>query len=362
MKEIQDLITASRAYGADSSMVLAGGGNTSWKDTDVLYVKASGHALSSIDESGFVRMDMHALASIWDKDYPADIEEREEQVLDDMMAARCEGETARPSVEALLHSLIRHRYVIHMHPGLVNGLTCAQDGEQMTAELFGDDAIWIPLVNPGYILAKTVRDAIAVHQQRTGIYAQMIFLQNHGVFVSGDSIAEIDTIYERIMSTLSAKLVRIPDMSELPIDESRSSVIGEALGCSKLYSAYTPELRMRLSDPEVFFPIGSAFTPDHIVYSGFKPLWIQEDSITQEGIKEAMESYEKTYSVAPKTVAVQNTGIFSCSELAVTLFLDTVKVAAYTESFGGYRFMDDDQIDFIRNWEVEKYRAKVSAS
>jgi hypothetical protein len=42
------------------------------------------------------------------------------------------------------------------------------------------------------------------------------------------------------------------------------------------------------------------------------------------------------------------------------LFLDTVKVAVFTESFGGPRFMDDDQIEFIRGWEVERYRSKMS--
>jgi hypothetical protein len=43
------------------------------------------------------------------------------------------------------------------------------------------------------------------------------------------------------------------------------------------------------------------------------------------------------------------------------LFLDTVSIAVYTESFGGPRFMDDAMIDFIRNWEVEKYRSSVAA-
>jgi hypothetical protein len=37
-----------------------------------------------------------------------------------------------------------------------------------------------------------------------------------------------------------------------------------------------------------------------------------------------------------------------------------VKVAVYTESFGGPLFMPPDQIAFINNWEVERYRSKVS--
>ncbi|NLA92174.1 MAG: class II aldolase, partial [Spirochaetales bacterium] len=38
-----------------------------------------------------------------------------------------------------------------------------------------------------------------------------------------------------------------------------------------------------------------------------------------------------------------------------------IKVATFVESFGGPRFMDNDQIDFIRNWEVESYRASLLA-
>ncbi|GAH95603.1 unnamed protein product, partial [marine sediment metagenome] len=46
--------------------------------------------------------------------------------------------------------------------------------------------------------------------------------------------------------------------------------------------------------------------------------------------------------------------------ITMLLFLDALKIAVYTESFGGYRFMDKEQIDFIKNWKVEKFRSKVS--
>jgi len=46
------LIELSHVYGADSSFVLAGGGNTSLKVGDRLFVKASGHALATITGDG----------------------------------------------------------------------------------------------------------------------------------------------------------------------------------------------------------------------------------------------------------------------------------------------------------------------
>src|SRR5690554_6951386 len=121
--DLPSLIEISRRYGSDSRMVLLGGGNTSVKDETVMYVKASGHALDGIDESGFVAMSIPRLMSIWDKEYPENPEEREKEVLADMMSSRLQGESGRPSVEALLHAIIPFKYVIHMHPAMVNGLT-----------------------------------------------------------------------------------------------------------------------------------------------------------------------------------------------------------------------------------------------
>jgi hypothetical protein len=48
------------------------------------------------------------------------------------------------------------------------------------------------------------------------------------------------------------------------------------------------------------------------------------------------------------------------AELSLDLFKDTVKVAVYSESFGGPCFMTADKIDFINNWEVERFRSQIS--
>ena len=47
MSEIEKLVEVSRGYGSDEQYVIAGGGNTSFKTADKLWVKASGHALAT---------------------------------------------------------------------------------------------------------------------------------------------------------------------------------------------------------------------------------------------------------------------------------------------------------------------------
>ena len=81
---IQQLIDISRRYGADNRWVIAGGGNTSYKDSTKLWVKASGHALATIGEEGFAVLDRARLTAMENKEYSQDIAEREAQVKDDL--------------------------------------------------------------------------------------------------------------------------------------------------------------------------------------------------------------------------------------------------------------------------------------
>lgn len=56
-KDINALVAMSNKYGADEEFVLAGGGNTSYKTADTLYIKGSGTSLATITVDGFVKID-----------------------------------------------------------------------------------------------------------------------------------------------------------------------------------------------------------------------------------------------------------------------------------------------------------------
>jgi rhamnose utilization protein RhaD (predicted bifunctional aldolase and dehydrogenase) len=83
-------------------------------------------------------------------------------------------------------------------------------------------------------------------------------------------------------------------------------------------------------------------------------------------LEAAWEQWIKETGREPKIAAVRGLGVFGIGNtgktagLALELFTDAVKVAVYTEAFGGVRFMPPDQVDFINNWEVEQYRSKVA--
>jgi rhamnose utilization protein RhaD (predicted bifunctional aldolase and dehydrogenase) len=372
MMSIEALMEISRFYGEDPDYVLAGGGNTSWKDNDTLYVKGSGISLAGVVPGSFVKMDRKALARIWEKTYPEASAERESAVLADMMAARKAGEEQkRPSVEALLHDILPFAFVVHTHPALVNGLACSRRGEAAAGEIFGDKAVWVPSTNPGYILAKLVKTVVSAHTAKLGKPAAIIFLQNHGVFVGADSVEGIRERYSEIMSKIGAAIRRKPDFSgetrEPGGDGSAGGItrtLAELAGGAAAFLR-DHEIAALVKDRASFAPVSSPFTPDHIVYDGSDPLFCE--ARTEAGVREAWKNHVQKTGRNPKIIAVQGLGVFGAGAtektagLALELFRDAVKVAVYAESFGGPLFMTADQIDFINNWEVERFRSTVSA-
>jgi rhamnose utilization protein RhaD (predicted bifunctional aldolase and dehydrogenase) len=370
---LEALTEISRYYGKNPDYVLAGGGNTSWKDEGTLYVKGSGISLAEAVPDSFVKMDRKALAMIWEKQYPESSDERESAVLADLMAARKAGEEKkRPSVETLLHDILPSAFVVHLHPALVNGLTCSQQGEKAAEEIFGKDAIWIAPVNPGYVLSKIVKTAIDDYKSKNGKSAAVIFLQNHGVFVGDNSAEGIKEIYDEIMKQIGVRIERRPDFSDEKILSIDSQIGGNIDTIKTLAGLAGSAVFMRsgeiaelVKDRMSFAPVSSAFTPDHIVYAASEPLFTPAN--TNAGIHDAWKKYVDKTGRKPKIVAVQGLGVFGvgASEkaalLALELFRDAIKVAVYSQSFGGPLFMTKDKIDFINNWEVERYRAKVSA-
>jgi len=367
---IEALVEISRFYGSNTEYVIAGGGNTSLKDGETLYIKGSGQALAEAVPDSFVRMDRKALAAIWEKSYSDVDAEREKAVLADLMAARKPGEEQkRPSVETLLHDLLPFRYVVHLHPALVNGLTCSRQGESAMKEIFGEETIWIPSTNPGFILSKKVKTAIENHKIKHDGLPGIIFLQNHGIFAGSDSIEGIKNIYQDVLGRLEKRIIKQPDFSiespETPqtaLNETTSALKEIAGGAAAFF--HNREVASLIQNRSSFYPVSSAFTPDHIVYAGSDPLYTEASSIA--ALREDWNNHVEKTGRIPKICAVRNMGIFglgrseNAAALAVELFKDAVKVAVYSESFGGPLFMSREKIDFINNWEVEQFRSKVS--
>ncbi len=363
---LSELAALSRRYGSDPEWVLAGGGNTSRKDGSTLWVKASGASLASIGPEGFCAVDRGKLDAIWGKTYPEDPDAREAAVLADLMAAREPGETKRPSVETLLHGFFPQTYVVHTHPALANGMNCGREGASAFRELFFGEAVWIPLTDPGYVLARAVREAVGEFRSRTGRFPALMFLQNHGMLAAGDTPGEVDRISREALERLSRRLVRRPDRSPRAVPapdlvQAAAAVARRAPEGSFLLHRADPDMLGFAESREAFAPLSAAFSPDHIVYAGHEFLYAPSPG----RIDEAWTDYRNRNGQDPRIAAVAGVGAFAAApgrpaaETAMALFLDACAIAVYAESFGGALHMTEEKIEFIRSWEVERYRAKA---
>lgn len=378
MSPIDEIVEISHRYGAGTDWVIGGGGNTSIKDDGTLYVKASGTLLGTITKGQFVAMDRRALEAIWAIEYPDDPDERERRALADLLAARVEGEAAmRPSVETLMHAMLPQRVVVHTHPTLLNGISCSREGEDAARRLFGDRFVWIPVIDPGYTLAADIRRRIAAWRAGHGDrWPAILVMQNHGIVVAGESGAEIESIHAELVEATREAVTREPRMEPMETDGEALAAIGRAVaaavaaaggggGEAPVAEAFScPELLARAESEDAFAPVASAFSPDHIVYSGHRPLHVA--SAEAAALPAAVRDYVAREKTTPRIVVVPGIGAVALgatarkAQLARLLFLDTLRIACYAESFGGALHMPEQRITFIRNWEVEAFRERQS--
>ncbi|MBQ2253425.1 MAG: class II aldolase/adducin family protein [Clostridia bacterium] len=364
MTELKKLAQMSDYYGSDPTLVLAGGGNTSYKTADVLYVKASGFPLSGIREGGFAALDRHGLQDLLLRGYPEDVENIDTQFIEDVMATRLPGEEKRPSVEALLHHGFDFPYVLHLHPTVINSLTSAVNGKEEAERLFGQDQVWVKLVHPGYGLARYCWDLQQEHKAKYGKYPRFLFLQNHGIFIPGNSPEEIGVALDEVISKIKACYTKEWDADLAPINTETVGAVKDILEqtyASVLYCGQKSMVAM-CESREAAAGVLRPYNPDQITYCRSWPLFCE----SVESIEADLKNYSETIGGLPKVIIVRGVGLFTAgsdlgeADRAMQLFLDAGKIAFYAEAFGGYHQLDDDFIDFIDNWEVENYRRGVA--
>ncbi|NMA43465.1 MAG: class II aldolase [Oligosphaeraceae bacterium] len=342
----------SHEFGSDE-YVKAGGGNTSCKTDDTLWVKPSGTTLAALTPQGFVAMDRARLSELYGAQTPSDATAREELVKN-IMAAAVKPETpGRASVEAPLHDSLTARFVVHTHPMAVNGMTCAVGGSAAVMRLF-PDALWVPYTDPGYTLCMVVREAIRDYQSQHGCEPGLIFLENHGVFVSGDTAEEVRALYARVMQTLADAYKTAGVDANLPEDPPPKAA-EVAAWHAQLTKALGADANAIAAAGR--FEVGNGpISPDHIVYAKSYPY---EGVLTVDNLR----AFQYVRGYAPRVIVTDSAvlGIGASDKvarLALELARDGAGVKRLARAFGGLRYLSDRSRGFIENWEVESYRAK----
>lgn len=185
----------TRLLGGEPKLVLHGGGNTSVKTTvtdlvgdvhEVLCVKGSGWDMGVIEPAGLPAVKIAPLLKARKLEKLSD-----EDMVTLQRANLVDPSSPNPSVEALLHAFLPHKFVDHTHSTGVLAIADLADSMARSREVFGPKMGYVPYVMPGFALAKLAAD---VYDQDPDV--EGLILDKHGIFTFGETAREA---YDRMI-------------------------------------------------------------------------------------------------------------------------------------------------------------------
>ncbi len=325
--ELTNLKNISRFCGERFDLVQAGGGNTSVKLNNLMFIKASGYNLSNITlDKGYV--------CINNKKLLRDLSNNE---LNSKITFYNMYGNLRGSIETYMHSILK-KYTIHLHPIQVNKILILKNSKNIIKKLFPNSLI-IDYFTPG----------LKVYSEINKLYSdqEIIFLDNHGVIITTNDFNNIKNIINNIINNCEAYLNF--DCSKYKLTNKITNFI---------FQKYNKEIISYLSEDIII----TEYIKNNI--SLFKENITMPDALVYCGIQivignlEDINKYYETFKELPKIIII-NKSLFiisnslkKCKEiedvLKANLFiLDTTEKKQY---------LSQDEICFLNNWDAEKYR------
>lgn len=350
-EEILGLVEISKYAGMREDLVQAGGGNTSVKDGEYMYVKASGCQLSEVrDNFGYSKVDYKKLNGLMEEflgngvDYDKDTLSKIEN---DMLNA-CLIDGKRPSIETFLHAM-SGKYVIHSHAVLVNILLSTKNGMKILNELF-PEAVFVDYYAPG------LRLAMACYKEYKKVNKSLdtVFFKNHGFLVSGDTYEEAIERNEYIVNSV-AKYLKISNQKEVRVTEVYNTVknlFPEFSGIVYLAQHHKVLEYAKILDGKEW---NHRLSPDSIVYIGKRVLSVKcEDNFEGELSKFVELNGIPGVIILDRQAYILSDNIKKAKDIESVLAW-TAEILINNNSEDICSLKEDD-INFLLNWDAEKYR------
>lgn len=330
-----ELVRLSKYAGERFDLIQAGGGNTSIKVGDTMLIKASGTHLSEMrEDAGIVGLDLPRLMAILDGQWPADKRAREAATTQATLEA-VTTPRGRPSIETLLHACFGP-VVLHTHPLSVLKLVCQPSGRDQVQALF-PEAGYVPYDTPGLPLAEAIRATSA---------APVVFLENHGLIVSGNTVDAVIAAHDHVIDTLDARF----DFDHARY--KRCTQISAVINAPPLITYYCED-RTLAQTPHWDAP---TITPDMAVYCG-----VAACDSTDASLAADIAAYKATYGTHPTIIRVDgHLYIISTSVRKAKDTEDVLKskvlIMDHTPTMTP---IADTEIAYLLNWDAEKFRQDV---
>ncbi|MEP0520455.1 MAG: class II aldolase/adducin family protein [Hyphomicrobiales bacterium] len=338
--EFSALKSVSTSIGLDPMLIQAAGGNTSIKNGDTMWIKASGTLLAdALKAEIFV---------------PVDLEEMRKAVTAGEARADQPGEflipgfsTLRPSIETSLHAVFDQKVVIHAHCVHTLAHAIRSDAETLLRDrLNGLKWASVNYTKPGANLAQAVAGKLD-----TG--TDVIILRNHGVIVAADTVDQA----HKLLMNVHSRLAVVAD-SALKPDLARLASLS-AKGNYELPD-YEPLHQLALKSERCRQASFGSLYPDHVIFCGIG-VAVVEDGETPEIVSRRVEDMGLPI---PVFMLVPGAGVLVQSDAssgAFALMRCLADVMVRVPEDAKLDYLSQEQNLELLNWDAEKYRQALNA-
>lgn len=280
--------------GSDFALTQGLGGNSSYKEDGVMYIKASGMRLKDVENPAYFFKVGVADSEFFDLGL---------------------DQPGKPSIEVFMHALFEHKFVLHLHSSMGVAVSMlAKAKPEILAELDREKVCLLPYARPGEALKQSIKSALAEKE-----YSAFL-LQNHGVLYFANSSAELADAIE-YFEKLWAKLLEPHGMALLRPDSNESELSDE----QSIRLQWHAKNNWRMS-------------PDHCVFLGTEPTeWLNQISGTKTSEIMGLDAFDSTPTVKQEQ-------LLWFVNVAINLPAMELPTLSITES------------DELRGWEAEKHR------
>lgn len=335
-QDLRDQVIAYCAkLGTDPLLVQGAGGNVSWKEGEVLWVKASGTWLAqALEKDIFVAVDlMHLKIAIASGDMT-------------VTPRMVSDSTLRPSIETLLHALMPQKVVVHLHAiEMLTHLVKDDVSAQLATKLAGKISyVLAPYQKPGASLAQTVMAAL---QQQAN--TQVVFLKSHGVVVGAENVEEVERLLLILLNAMRTEPLPLVNVDQAAI--ANVACNGQSYKCVADVGIQQLAINSSLFEK---LETNWALYPDHVVFLGARAHCF-----------DSQEQFHQTFNGAeamPDLVFIRDNGVyaktgFSDAKLAqLRCYYDVV---SRTEG-RNLTQLDATQVAQLLHWDAEQYRMHLS--
>ena len=400
LDDLDLLVYASRLVGAETSLVVWGGGNTSIKRSErdhrgrearVLRVKGSGSDLKSIRRKDFPGVRLDDILALLPREDMGD-----QEMVDYLRFALQEPGGARPSIETLLHGFLPAAAVVHTHADAIVSLTNNARSAEVLREVYGDEVAALPYRRPGFKISREVADLV---QQRPGLRA--ILLEKHGTICWGDTVKDAYLATVELISRAEEAIARQAKgrvrfggvVMEAPAAEARRRValaaaphlrglVSRARRAIVLFDDAPDVLEFSASrEAQALCGIGPA-TPDHTIYTKRLPCFVPVDRPADaEAVKAALGAavagFAADYAAYfdahnrqgatltdpyPRVIVIAGLGMFTAGKdrrtagIVSDIYHHTISVLGAASSFGPYVSLSAQDAFDVEYWPLELYK------